>query len=126
MKGHDRMVNEIRVYLPSEFTSFNDEIAEMLNDFFGGSTQLEGVGLWNGKKGIERESVTITYTYTSKINKNQIERITKFLAYIRKECEQEAILLKVNQSVYFIESDSDINIINNDILKKLKGMIING
>ena len=104
--------SNVKIYIPGtieknkEFdnSKFVDNTLKLLSDYFGGSTSYAAIGCWNSQNlGLIKEKITICESYCKEIDlKKHIESIIDYCENLKKELNQEAISLEVNNKLYFV------------------------
>lgn len=104
--------SSVQIYVPStnnvnesiDNSEKVNKILSSLSDFFGGSTSFEAIGCWKSSVvGLVKEHVTICKSYCneSALQEN-IEKVIELCEKLKKDLNQEAISLEVNNKLYFI------------------------
>jgi len=70
---------------------------------FGGATSVPARGVWLSADGtLVTEDVTIVYSFTENLSKEQLERVRVFCLNLKQELEQEAIAVEIAGKLRFV------------------------
>lgn len=104
--------SNVKIYIPGTIeiniacdnSKYVDNTLKLLSNYFGGSTSYQAVGCWNSvNNGLIKEKVTICESYCKETDlKKHIELIIQYCEDLKKELNQEAISLEVNNKLYFV------------------------
>lgn len=104
--------SNVKIYIPgtidvnneSDNSLFVDKTLKLLSGFFGGSTSYLAVGCWiSQNKGLIKEKITICESYCKETDlQKNIDNIIDYCEDLKKDLQQEAISLEINNKLYFI------------------------
>ena len=111
LKSLIELDSNIKLYIPSnsngkEFdnSKYVDNALSYFSGIFGGSTSYEALGCWVSNTGkLIKERVIIVQSFCQeKQLKANIEPVIDYAEKLKKELNQEAISLEVNNKLYFV------------------------
>lgn len=104
--------SNVKIYVPGTIdinTTFDNTLTvnntlKVLSSFFGGSTSYQAIGCWISQNiGLIKENVTICESYCKEADlKKHIDAIIQYCEDLKKELQQEAISLEINNKLYFV------------------------
>lgn len=112
LKNLIALESNVKIYVPgtkniNEITDNKKEIENTLTFLsvnFGGSTSYEALGCWQSQNGElikERVIICESYCHETQLKKN-IDSIIDYCETLKKDLNQEAISLEINNKLYFV------------------------
>ncbi len=112
LRAHFCLNHKVVVYVPATIdvnheidnTKQVHETAALLSRLFGGATSADCKGFWmSNTEGLVKESTTMVFAYAGETElKNGIDEVLDFCEKLKKEMNQEAIGLEVDDQMFFI------------------------
>lgn len=94
-------INDANGSHPIDNTAYVDKTATFLSDTFGGATCTDAVGYWlSSERGLERENTKMIFAYAE--NLESIDAVVELCEELKKELNQDAIALEIDNQMYFI------------------------
>ena len=95
--------DKISIYIPSEYQQDSIETSKLLASLFGGSTVNKVDGNWIMKdETLCSEKIDIIYSYCDQLSDDTINEIVKHAEKLKTECNQESILIEINNKGYLV------------------------
>lgn len=109
--------HEVRLWIPStrfdepitlaEHESIVFQVETKLSQMFGGATSIKAMGSWFSEDAqkLIREPITIVFSFASELSETDIQEIISLAKWIANELNQEAVLIRIDERVFFISPD---------------------
>jgi hypothetical protein len=94
----------INVDVPCDNKKFVEQVAEKLTELFGGATATDGLGYWKSQNGLVTEKSTKVFSFVNneQFNDKNLDKVVRIAEKVKKDMQQEAVTLVVDNVCYFV------------------------